>query len=197
MAIVDRVRNICVDPAREWMLIERERTPPGQLMAGYLAPLAALGAVAAFLGVTIVARAVPLVAPAGRSIGGGLVGACIEFTLTVVSGVALAWIVNGVAPTFGGRRDWEQAFKVAVYALTPGLVAGLLAVFPVLNGPVSVVAGLYGVYLLYLALPIVMKVPPQRAIACTALIVVCVIVVTLIIGLGVAFLGGVLRIIAG
>jgi hypothetical protein len=197
MAILRRIRNICVDPVREWSLIEREHTPREQLFTRYLVPLAAMGAVAAYIGVTIVARVLPFVAGARRTAAAGLIGACLEFLLTLSSAAVLAWTVNGVAPGFGGRRDRERAFAVAVYALTPGLVAGLLAVLPVLNEVVSVVAGLYGVYLLYLALPLVMQVPPRRAVACTAVVVLCVILVTVAVGLIVALIGGTLRIVAG
>ena len=44
MTLVDRVRNICVSPSREWPVIEQENTPPGELLTGYLLPLAAVGA---------------------------------------------------------------------------------------------------------------------------------------------------------
>ncbi len=50
MAFVDRVRNICVTPATEWPVIEQENTPPSELLVSYLAPLAAAGAAAGFVG---------------------------------------------------------------------------------------------------------------------------------------------------
>src|SRR5512139_5540 len=157
MAIADRVRNILADPNREWSVIEREQVSPAELVTAYLAPLAALGAAAGFVGGSIVGAFVPFIGTIRQSIVGGLVSACIAFVLTIAGCFVLGWIINALAPTFGGRSDSTQAFKVAVYAYTPGLIAALLGIFPILGGLVSVVAGLYGLYLLYLGLPPLMK----------------------------------------
>lgn len=176
MGIADRVRNICVDPTREWPIIEREDTRMADLVAGYLVPLAALGAVAGFIGGSIVGATIPFMGTVRQSFVGGLVSAGVAFVLTIVGCLVLGWIINALAPTFGGRQDTRQAFKVAVYAYTPGLVAGVLAVLPMLSALAGVVAGLYGLYLLYLGLPVLMKTPTDKAVAYTAVVVVCAIV---------------------
>lgn len=192
MAIVDRVRNICVDPGREWPVIEREATEPAGIVAGYLAPLAALGAVAGFIGGTLIG-----VGPVRRTLAGGLVGACITFVLTLASCFLVGWIINALAPTFGGRQDSRQAFKVAAYSYTPGLVAGVLAVLPILSGLARVVAAFYTLYLLYLGLPVLMKAPPEKAIAYTAVVVISTIAVMVIVGGVLALFGVVGTVFAG
>ena len=50
MAIVDRVKNILITPKTEWDVIAGETTPTAQLITGYVLPLAAVAAVAHFLG---------------------------------------------------------------------------------------------------------------------------------------------------
>ena len=40
MGLVERVRNIILTPATEWAVIERETTPPGRVLFGYVLPLA-------------------------------------------------------------------------------------------------------------------------------------------------------------
>ncbi len=197
MALVDRVRNICVDPGREWSVIEHEPTPPGQIVSGYLAPLAALGAAAGFIGGTVVGASVPFVGTVRQSFGAGLVAACLTFVLTLVSCALIAWIINALAPTFGGRQDSRQAFKVAAYAYTPGLVAAILGVLPILSALVSVVAAIYGLYLLYLGLPVLMKAPREKAIAYTAVVVICTIVVMAIVASVLGMLTGAGRVVTG
>ena len=54
----------------------------------------------------------------------------------------------------------------------------MLAVF----GVVSLIFSLYGLVLLYIGLPIVMKVPKDRAMGYTAVVIIVSIVVFLIIG---------------
>ena len=61
MAIVDRVKNICLTPNTEWPVIAEEATSAGSLITGYVAPLAAIGAVAGFIGGSIVGTSLPFV----------------------------------------------------------------------------------------------------------------------------------------
>jgi|SRR3954468_17929921 hypothetical protein len=195
MALVDRVRNICVSPTTEWPVIEQENTPPAELVTGYLLPLAAIGAVAGVIGGTIIGATVPFVGTYRTPLLGGLVSACVGVVMTVVGCFLIAFVVNALAPRFGGRQDWNQAFKVSVYSYTPGLVAGVLRILPMLSILISVIAGLYGLYLLYLGLPQLMKAPRDKAVAYTIVVVIASIVVmwvvTLVVGLfaGVGMMG--------
>jgi uncharacterized membrane protein len=47
-------------------------------------------------------------------------------------------------------------------------------------GMLTIIAGLYGLYLLYIGLPVVMKNPEEKSIGYTALIIVCYIVLAMI-----------------
>jgi len=58
-------------------------------------------------------------------------------------------------------------------------------------GLLTLFAGLYGFYLAYLGLPVVMKTPPDKAGAYLVAIVVIGIIVTVIIGIIVAMVTGV------
>ncbi len=72
MALVDRVKNICLTPNTEWPVIAEESASPGSLITGYAAPLVAISALAGF-------------------IGGSLVGVSIPFAGTVRSPVSADW----------------------------------------------------------------------------------------------------------
>ena len=54
MSIVERVKNICLTPATEWPVIAAETATAGGLVGGYAAPLIAVGAVAGFIGGSII-----------------------------------------------------------------------------------------------------------------------------------------------
>jgi hypothetical protein len=54
MSIVDRIKNICLTPNTEWPVIANEPSSTGSLIAGYVAPLAAVSALAGFVGVSVV-----------------------------------------------------------------------------------------------------------------------------------------------
>src|SRR5262249_34411892 len=57
--------------------------------------------------------------------------------------------------------------------------AGVLHILPLL-GALGLIAALYGLYLLYLGLPRVMKCPEDKALAYTAVVVVCAIVLAVV-----------------
>jgi len=76
-----------------------------------------------------------------------------------------------------------------VYSYTPAWIAGALRILPLL-GLLALLAAFYGLYLLYLGLPRLMKCPKDRAVAYTAVVVVCAIFIGIVIaGTGALFAG--------
>jgi Yip1 domain len=181
MAIVDRIKNICLAPKTEWPVIAEETASAGSLITGYVAPLAAIGAVAGFIGGSIVGTSLPFIGTYRVPLVTGLVMAVFTFVMAIVGVFLLSIIINALAPNFGGAKNSMQAMKVAVYSYTPAWVAGALHILPPL-GILAVLAAFYGLYLLYLGLPRLMKCPPDKAASYTIVVVVCAIVMTLVIG---------------
>ena len=182
MDIVTRAKNICLTPNTEWSVIAEESAPTGALLTGYVIPLAAIGAVAGFIGGTLVGYSVPFAGRIRVPITSGIVTAGLAVVMAVVGVLILSVIINALAPTFGGQKNSAQALKVAVYSYTPAWVAGVLLVLPVLSFLVLLCAGLYGLYLLYLGLPRLMKSPQDKALPYTAVVIVCAIVLSMVVG---------------
>lgn len=183
MGIIERVKNICLTPATEWPVIERESATSGGLIGGYAAPLIAASAVAAFIGGSVVGGLL------GRtSFIMGLSIAVLTFVMQIISVFVLSLIINALAPTFGGQQNGTQALKLAVYSMTPAWVAGLLQILPLL-GLLGIIGGLYGIYLLYLGLPTLMRSPQDKAVGYTVVVVVCAIVLSVVTGAVVGAIG--------
>jgi hypothetical protein len=180
MSLVERVKNICLTPNTEWPVIAGETATTGGLITGYVAPLAAIGAVAGFIGGSLVGRSLPFIGSYRVPIVAGLGAAVFTFVMAIVGILVLSFVINALAPTFGGEKDSSQAMKVAVYSYTPAWVAGILQIVPTL-GVLGVLAGLYGLYLLYLGLPRLMKCRQDKAIGYTVVVVVCAIVLSVVI----------------
>jgi len=199
MAFVDRVRNICVTPATEWLVIEQEHTSPSELVVSYLAPLAAAGAAAGFIGSALLVSVLPFARSVGAALPIALVTAALSFVLTIAGCYVVGLIINALAPTFGGRQDSAQAFKLSVYAYTPVLVAGVLAIIPVVGALFGFVGWVYSLYLTYLGLTPMMQSAPDKAPAYTVVVVICSIVLGLTIGFimtlvaGLGMLGAAIR----
>ena len=189
MDIVTRAKNICLTPNTEWSVIAEENAPTGALLTGYVIPLAAIGAVAGLIGGSLVGYSVPFAGRIRVPITSGIVTAVLAVVMAVVGVLILSVIINALAPTFGGQKNSAQALKVAVYSYTPAWVAGVLLVLPVLSFLVLLCAGLYGLYLLYLGLPRLMKSPQDKALPYTAVVIVCAIVLSMVVGSITAMIG--------
>lgn len=180
MGLVDRVKNILLKPKDEWGVIEGETSSTADLLGGYVAPLAGVAALCGFIGSSIVGTSMPFVGTYRTPIFWGMGIAVLTLAMSFVSVFIVSFIIDALAPTFGGQKNGAQAMKVAVYAYTPGWVAGVLNIIPLL-GILGIIAGLYGIYLLYLGLPRLMKNPEEKSIGYTAVVVICTIVVSVIL----------------
>ena len=182
MRLVDRAKNIIVTPKTEWEAIAADPTPTKDIIVGYVLPLAGLAAVAAFIGISLIGQSLPFVGHFRMGIGWGLALAIYNVVMAVVFVYVVGFIIDALAPTFGAQKNMTQAVKIAAYSYTPVWLVGLLAIIPAL-GMLTIIGALYGLYLLYLGLPRLMKNSPDKSAGYTALVVVCAIVVGFIISL--------------
>ena len=181
MSLMDRVKNICLTPNTEWPVIALEPASAGGLISGYVAPLMGVGVVAGFIGGSIVGRSMLFVGGTYRTpIVTGLGLGIFTFVVGIVGVFILSLIINALAPTFGGQKDSTQALKVAAYAYTPAWVAGVLQILPSLGVLAALLGGVYGLYLLYLGLPVLMKAPKEKAAGYTVVVVVCAVVLSIV-----------------
>ena len=77
-----------------------------------------------------------------------------------------------------------RSMQLVVYAMTPALLGGLVMIYPPI-GIIGLLFGCYGLYLLYLGLPQMMKTPQEKTLSYTAISIVIVLVTY--IGLGFFF----------
>jgi hypothetical protein len=183
MSLVDRARNILLSPNTEWPVIAGESAATGTLFSGYALPLAAAAAVADLIGSMIFGAALAMVGFGGGFFG-SIIGSAIFLCINLACVYLLSIIINMLAPTFGGQKNDVQAVKVAVYSMTAVWVAGLTQVIPIIGGLITLIGGLYGIYLMYLGLSPVMKAPADKTPAYAVVIVA----VALVLGSIVAFI---------
>jgi hypothetical protein len=186
--LVDRARKILLEPATEWPVIAAEAADTKALFLSYAAPLAAIGALAMWIGHSVVGVSVPLLGTYRTPLGAGLAFAIATWILGLAGAFVCGLIVNALAPTFGGEKSTMQAMKCAVYAYTPAWIAAILHVIPAL-GIVVVLASLYGLYLLWLGLPVLMKAPKEKSLGYTVVVVICVIAVSIVLSVVGGLLG--------
>lgn len=166
-SLIDRAKNILLSPAAQWPVINAEATSVGKLVTGYAVILAAIAPVAMLLGF--------LLTPFAGFITGNI-GFLLKL-LIVVYGVSLGTVllvgllIDALAPNFGGTKNSVQAMKLAVYSGTAFWLAAVILIIPSLWW-LWLVAGVgYGGYLLWLGLPILMRVPADKVQAYAAVVI--------------------------
>jgi len=174
--IVDRVKNILLTPKEEWPVIAGETTTVPELYTNYIMLLAAIPAVSMFIGWCVVG--LPFV---GRvSMMTGLTMMVTQYVMALIGVFVLSLVIDFLAPNFGGEKNPIQALKVAAYSMTAAWLAGIFQILPLLS--ILAIVGLYSLYLLYLGLPVMMKVPTEKAVPYTVVIIVAGIVIWVIVG---------------
>jgi hypothetical protein len=155
MNLVDRAKNIIMTPKTEWQAIAAEQPNVGQVMTGYVIPLALIPTIASIIGWGVIGRGV-------TSMSYGIASGIVAFGVAVLSVYLGAYVIDLLAPNFASQKNLGRAVQLVAYSSTPGWVAGILHIFPVI-GWLAMLAGLYGLYLLYLGLPVMMKTSGQSA----------------------------------
>ncbi len=182
--IINRVKEIVLKPRETWVTIKSEEDTIAGLCKDYLLILAGVPALASFLGNWIVGYRLPF--RFGQVIRlsfiESLIVAVVWYALILAGVWSTAKIVSYLAPRFGSTGDDIKGFKIAVYTFTPFLAASTLYIIP----PVGILApliGLYGFYLLYIGLPIVIETPAVKSLAYTVVLVIAVILIYFIIAI--------------
>jgi hypothetical protein len=182
--LVDRAKNLILTPAAEWDKIASEtHTVPG-LYTGWIMILAAIPAIAGFIGFSIVGAGafgvsyrVPVVS--------GIAHAVVSYGLSLASVYVFALVIDALAPNFGGEKNFMQAFKVAAFAPVASWLAGVFAILPALS--ILSLLGLYSLYLLYVGLPRLMRTPAEKAMPYTVVVIIVGVVISLVAGAVSAF----------
>ena len=181
MNLINRVKNILITPAKEWDVINGEQPNTPGIITGYVLPLAGAAAVAAFIGYGLI----------GFNIGFGFRMKGMDWGLyqaiTVLAGALLsvfvsAFVIDALAPSFGSEKNMGKSVQLVAYSFTPSWIGGLLAILPSL-AIIGSLAGLYGLYLMYVGLPKLKKTPADKQVSYFVVSLIVMIVVFIVIGL--------------
>lgn len=181
MGFFQRVKAILFSPKTEWLVIEREPLDVAYVMTHYVAVLAFIPAMAGFVGGSVIGVNVPQLGTVRTPVFFGMMSAVISYVLSFLIVYVIAMIVDTLAPTFGGVKNFPNALKLAVYASTPSWLAGVFLILPGLT--FMTLLGVFGFYLLWVGLPVLMKSPPEKTTVYTASVAVCTIFIAVLLGL--------------
>lgn len=180
MNLVERAKNILVSPAKEWEVIKTEQTTVNQLIMSYVLLLAAIPAVAGFIGYTVFGVSWGL-GSFQLPFDLGIKWAIVTYVLSIVGVFIIAYIMDMLAPSFGSTKDLVTSMKVVVYSFTASWIGGIFQIFPALS-IIAALAGIYSLVLLYQGIKIVKQVPQDKLVGYFVTVIIAFIVVYFITG---------------
>jgi hypothetical protein len=178
----NRLMKIFKAPKDYWNEMIAEPGDIKSLLVPQMLILAAIPAVATFLGMVFQFLSIGL---GGRIIGAALASMVLGYGLQIGYWILMGVIINAFAGTFGAQKDFGQAMKLATGTVIPAWLGSALHIIPVpFLGTLGSLAGLgYGIYLLYLGLPIMNGTPTEKAGGYAAVVVIIMIVIMVILGM--------------
>jgi hypothetical protein len=166
-------------PATEWRSIDGEKATMRSVLVGYVLPMSLIPAVASFIGYGFVGASGLLFRVSGLYWGTAM---AIDSLITSLAVYLLGtWFVDRMAPGFGAQRELNRSAQLVAYSYTPAWLAGIFYLLPMLQE--LVVLGLYSVYLFYLGIPVIKRMPDDQRIAFTISSAIILIIIRFVVGL--------------
>ncbi len=162
MDLIERARGMVLNPEATWVTVEQEATDWQKLFVPYLTTLALIPAVATFIAWSVLGFGsfgvfvrLPMASGLGLMVS--------QYAMTLIMVFAWGWFIAMLAPSFGGQASLINGLKLSVYASTPAMLAGVFGAMPGLSF-LTLVGGVYALYLVYLGLPVLMKNPREKSL---------------------------------
>jgi len=153
------------DPKNEWALIEEEHYSAKTVFLTQISILAAIPAIALYIGVTQVGWSVAGQEPV-RLASASALGSAVLFYFAMWGAVAfIATCMHWMEKTYGGEVSLDECLVLTTVTATPLFLSGISFLLPILwlNVAVAGAALVYSVYLLYSGTSRVMKIDEDRA----------------------------------
>jgi Yip1-like protein len=172
-----RVVGMLKNPTIEWRTISGEPDDIQSLYMNYIIPLAAIPAVAMFLGLAIIG--VPFIGRVGFITA--LATAIVLYIQTLVAPLVAAIVIEQLAPRFSSSGSTVDALKLVAYASTPVWIGSVIYLIIYLT-PLMIVP-IIAVYLFYLGLPPLLKTHPNNVVPFMLVSFIAIVVVNIFLRL--------------
>jgi len=173
-----RVVGMLKNPTIEWRTISGEPDDIQSLYMNYIIPLAAIPAVAMFLGLAIIG--VPFIGRVGFITA--LATAIVLYIQTLVAPLVAAIVIEQLAPRFSSSGSTVDALKLVAYASTPVWIGSVIYLIIYLT-PLMIVPIIFAVYLFYLGLPPMLKTHPNNVVPFMLVSFIAIVVVNIFLRL--------------
>ena len=162
---LQHMMGVFYHPRQEWRSIRNERYTIMHLFLSKISLLAAIPALALFIGTTQIGWSLGGTEFIKLSVSSALPAAIAFYFAMWVAVGFISWAIHWMEKTYGGSVSYEQCVTLTTFTATPLFLSGLAGLYPMLwfNVIVGMIALAYTVYLLYIGVPEIMQIPEDRA----------------------------------
>lgn len=183
--MIANIFGLIFSPKKRWQAIaERDAFSMGGALA-YILILALLPCAAFYYGTTQIGWTVGDGEPIRLTQASAQKMLLLFYITMIVSICAIGYMIHWMADTYGAESSLVKGIAIAGFSATPLFIAGAIGITPIfwLSLLISIVAVCDAVYLLYLGIPIVFKIPEERGfLFASAVVAVCLVILMMIMG---------------
>ncbi|MEI6124157.1 MAG: YIP1 family protein [Bacteroidota bacterium] len=160
--IFKRAINIMFKPKKEWEIVAKETPKIPMLILGYALVFSIIPLLALIVHDSFIVYQFTFHYYFQGTIFGVFDG--FMFMISAMAAIIVgAIIINALAPAFKTEKNLGKAMQLTTYSFTPMFFAAAFYLIPYMSF-VANLAGLYGIFLLLIGLPIIMKTPKNTQI---------------------------------
>lgn len=158
------IYGLFAHPQAEWRAIRDQRCTIAKCYCSHVLMLAALPALAGLIGTTQIGWKIGDRETVRLTLESAAIIAALSYAAILVGVFSIGKLIHWMGQTYGAQQSLSQSIALAAYTATPLFLVGVLWVYPLLwfNLLVGLPALAYTVYLLYLGVPIMMDISPER-----------------------------------
>jgi len=153
--LLERIKRILSDPRDAWAVVAAEPATVQSLYTSWIMILAAIGPIALLLSMHSLQFAIA------------------QYVRSLIMTFVLALVVDTIAPSFGGTKDFVASLKLTAYSYTAAWLAGIFYLLGSVGEFVSLIATLYTLYTFFLGAPVLNKASSDKAVPFTLVVVLC------------------------
>lgn len=161
--LLEHIIGFFLHPSEEWESVRARNIPLGRVIFHILL-LGAIPVISGFIGTTQFGWQIGTAETIKITTGSAAVIAVIYYIVIIAAVFSVAWMIHWMGQTYGARQPLSRCLVLAAYIPIPLFLVGIAQIYPVLwfNLIIGIPAATYTVFLLYLGIPVMMEIPPER-----------------------------------
>jgi len=162
--LLTHVWEILSEPRAAWGKIRDDDLSIPGLYLRVVAPLGLVSPLAGYFGTTHFGWQIGAGAPIKLTASSAAQISVVYYGAILVTLFVIGVLIHWMSDTYGARQPLSKCLAIAAYSAVPLFIVGIAQLYPVLwiNFLIGLPALAYSIYLLYLGVPIIMGISPER-----------------------------------